>query len=115
MKLILTKLEPETAEFCMPLYTSNLFEAYCWYNGISIGHIYRDWEISYNNFYHFYDIHLFPTKGKYPTAHWQKVIDLFNFEGYETRVESTFRWDTVKDEKVMTKGIRIWIYTKDIK
>jgi len=112
MKLSLTKY-PNDLNY-LPTWSEELFETWMRYNNIYIGQAIQDFSLRYNSAYHFYDLVLFPVKGKYPTDHWQKVINFFVADGYKTWEDKGYwRWDTIDEKKVMTKGIRIWIYAKN--
>jgi len=112
MKLSLTK-HPNNLNY-LPSWSGDLFEAWMRYNNIHIGEQVQDFRLTYNSAYHFYDLIMFPTKCKYPTDHWQKVINFFIDDGYKVSVDKEYwRWDTINEKKVMTKGVRIWIYAKE--
>lgn len=114
MRLILTKItniEKTWHGF------HELFNAWLWYNNIFIGEYRRDWELSYNDFYHFYDLSLFEIKGNYGDArcyHFKQVEDFFNREGYcVENLGYTWRWEDTDKGKKRIDGVRIWIYPKD--
>jgi hypothetical protein len=115
MRLILTKTTDERTWKCG---FHDLFSNWLWYNNIFIGEYRRDWELSYNDFYHFYDLSLFEIKGNYGDSkryHFKQVEDFFKQEGYSVEnCGHTYRWEDVEDgkERKQRPGIRLWICPK---
>lgn len=127
MKLTLTKLSDDLK--FTPRYSGELLKVWLQYNGIYIGSEYSDhlklstsypaknWEVEYNQVYHFYDVHLYALECREEVNEkkWLDVVLFFKKEGYKVKVSrETWQWVLDKNGKdtVLRKGIRLWVYPK---
>ena len=111
MKLFLTKTTDERTWACG---FHDLFCNWLFYNDIFIGEFKKDWELKYNDFYHFYDLSLFEIEHNAKQYHFEQVQKFFEQDGYMVKnVGHTYRWRGKGKEKKEVPGVRIWIFPKD--
>lgn len=107
MTFTFSKLEEDS------IYLGEFICSCFYYKGIFLGQQRVDYRVSYNTFYHFYDLELFERDCGSPRKHWKEVLDFLNAEGYKYDLNDTFRWKYVVGKgNIMIPGIRIWIYPK---
>lgn len=114
MKLILHRL-PDNQHY-MPIFYKELFKMWLLSNGL---HPDENFRLSYNSFYHFYDLSLFETKdGR--NNYIKSIIDFLIKEGYKISHSSkTWRWYYTydnNDKRIahQINGVRIFIDVSDL-
>lgn len=82
-------------------------KGYLQYRNIFIGTEMRDFTVTFNHCYDFYDIHMYAIAGNYgnPTKHINETISVLREDGVKVRVLDTFRWDN----GTRREGKRLWV------
>ncbi len=110
MKLEFRKIENAKEQSLYLWYLDDLVIAWLAYNQIHVGTKGKDFRVSYNDFYHFYDIEMFELRGNTNRdRHIYEVEDFFNNKCYKTSKTHTWRWEG----DVNIPGQRIWVYARD--
>ena len=109
MKLVFTKPHACEGSGKFPsFFIGNALKGYLAYRGVWIGEERSDFDISYNDFYHFYSIQLFHIpKNKNPAEHIGKAIEVFKSDG-AVILSVDHTWN-----KEQIDGKRIWIKAQD--
>jgi hypothetical protein len=89
---------------------SAAFKGYLQYRNVFIGDENKDFTISYNKVYKFYDIELFEIAGNRgdPAGHIEKAIAVLREDGAEVDVKYTLRWE----DGTKINGKRLWVEVK---
>jgi hypothetical protein len=94
-----------------------LVQAWFGFLNIYMGECRTDFEITYNDFYHFYDLQLYEIPGNFgdPQGHWDPVIAWLRGQGYDVTVTyDVWRWERDQgQEPKMIRGVRLWIKPKE--
>jgi hypothetical protein len=107
MKLIFTRPHKDKSGEFSSFWIGSALKGYLQYRNIFIGNQPIDFDISYNDLYHFYDISLFEISGNIgcPGEHIEETIKILVDDGWNVNISSTWRWEGKKQ----IKGKRLWI------
>lgn len=97
----------------LPWPCRDMFKCWLWKHGVSIDS--KNIEISYNHYYHFYDIELFPEQQDKLEKLREQIQNLEGKNLFKLEsLDSTWRWERNSENKnIQYWGIRFWIKAVD--